>query len=187
MTAIPCTRTQPRCSMWSTPRAHPPRRVPPATSRACASPGCGRTHPRLKSLRTILLHRFAARRRRVRLRLPRDQERRASGFHLGRHRPVRLFVGGGPTRPVWRGEIQGPALGMGRRRGGRGRRLAPPLAGVPRRARVQYAIPSMPLGFFGDDDGRRYGATYFRRFEGRWAHGDFAAWTEHADGHLGPQ
>jgi len=37
----------------------------------------------------------------------------------------------------------------------------------------------MPLGFFGDEDGHRYGAAYFERFEGHWAHGDFAAWTEH--------
>ena len=37
----------------------------------------------------------------------------------------------------------------------------------------------MPLGFWGDDDGSRYRAAYFERFPGVWAHGDFAAWTEH--------
>ena len=37
----------------------------------------------------------------------------------------------------------------------------------------------MPLGFWGDDDGSRYRAAYFERFPGVWAHGDFAAWTDH--------
>jgi hypothetical protein len=31
----------------------------------------------------------------------------------------------------------------------------------------------MPLGFVGDADGVRYRATYFERFPGVWAHGDF--------------
>jgi acetoacetyl-CoA synthetase len=33
---------------------------------------------------------------------------------------------------------------------------------------------SMPLGFWGDEDGSRYRAAYFERFPGLWAHGDFA-------------
>jgi acetoacetyl-CoA synthetase len=39
----------------------------------------------------------------------------------------------------------------------------------------------MPLGFWGDDTGEKYTAAYFERFSGYdvWAHGDFAAWTEH--------
>ena len=39
----------------------------------------------------------------------------------------------------------------------------------------------MPLRFWGDPDGTKYSAAYFERFGGIdvWAHGDFAAFTEH--------
>ena len=40
------------------------------------------------------------------------------------------------------------------------------------------AHPSMPLGFWNDDDGSRYHAAYFDRFPGVWAHGDFAEMTD---------
>ena len=30
-----------------------------------------------------------------------------------------------------------------------------------------------------DPDGSRYRSTYFERFPGLWAHGDYAEWTEH--------
>ena len=40
-------------------------------------------------------------------------------------------------------------------------------------------FPSMPLGFWGDETGARYRSAYFERISGRWAHGDFAAWTVH--------
>jgi acetoacetyl-CoA synthetase len=38
-------------------------------------------------------------------------------------------------------------------------------------------LPSMPVGFWGDD-GRRYRSAYFERFPGVWAHGDRATLTE---------
>jgi acetoacetyl-CoA synthetase len=41
------------------------------------------------------------------------------------------------------------------------------------------SFPAMPIGFWRDDDGRRYHAAYFERFAGIWCHGDFAEWTEH--------
>jgi acetoacetyl-CoA synthetase len=34
------------------------------------------------------------------------------------------------------------------------------------------------LRFWGDDAGSRYRRAYFERFDGVWAHGDFASWTE---------
>src|SRR5262249_54484470 len=40
-------------------------------------------------------------------------------------------------------------------------------------------FPTVPLAFWGDDDGSRLRAAYFERFPGAWAHGDFASWTEH--------
>jgi acetoacetyl-CoA synthetase len=41
----------------------------------------------------------------------------------------------------------------------------------------------VPLGFVGDEDGSRYRQTYFSRFPGIWAHGDYAERTVH-DGFL---
>ncbi len=40
-------------------------------------------------------------------------------------------------------------------------------------------FPSMPIGFWNDPDGSRYRAAYFSRFDGVWAHGDYAEWTAH--------
>jgi acetoacetyl-CoA synthetase len=86
------------------------------------------------------------------------------------------FVGGDPTRPVWAGEIQGPALGMAIDvfdDGGR------PLPSGTGELVCTRPFPSQPIGFWGDTDGHRYHAAYYERFPGVWAHGDFAAWTEH--------
>ena len=86
------------------------------------------------------------------------------------------FVLGNPLDPVWRGEIQGPGLGMavdvwdeaGRPLGrGKGELVC------------TRPFPSMPVGFWNDPDGSRYRAAYFERFPGAWHHGDFAEWTEH--------
>ncbi|GGB04407.1 acetoacetyl-CoA synthetase [Brucella endophytica] len=80
------------------------------------------------------------------------------------------FLGGVPTLPVRRGELQGAMLGMdiailasdGGEIAGRAGEL------VCRNAHV-----SMPVGFWADSDGGRYDAAYFSRFPGVWAHGDF--------------
>ena len=42
------------------------------------------------------------------------------------------------------------------------------------------AFPSMPIGFWDDATGARYNAAYFERFDGVWAQGDFASWTDTA-------
>lgn len=86
------------------------------------------------------------------------------------------FVLGNPLKPVYRGEIQSPALG-----------LASDVAaddGAPMPAGkgelvCRNPFPSMPIGFWGDADGSRYRAAYFDRFPGLWHHGDFAEWTAH--------
>ena len=86
------------------------------------------------------------------------------------------FVLGVPTRPVWAGEIQGPALG-----------LAVDVVderGVPvQRGKGELVckcpFPSMPVGFWNDPDQQKYRAAYFSRFPNVWHHGDFAEWTEH--------
>jgi acetoacetyl-CoA synthetase len=86
------------------------------------------------------------------------------------------FVLGVPTRPVWRGEIQGPGLGMAVEvfdadgkpaRHGKGELVC------------SKPFPSMPIGFWNDPGGKKYHAAYFSRFDNVWHHGDFAEWTEH--------
>jgi acetoacetyl-CoA synthetase len=41
------------------------------------------------------------------------------------------------------------------------------------------AFPSMPLGFWNDEDGSKYHAAYFDRYPNVWCHGDYALVTEH--------
>ncbi len=88
---------------------------------------------------------------------------------------VSCFVLGIPGLPVWSGEIQGPALGMAvdvwdengkPMQAGKGELVC------------TRAFPSMPIGFW-NDDGTKYRAAYFERFDNVWCHGDFAEWTEH--------
>ena len=87
---------------------------------------------------------------------------------------VSCFVLGVPNIPVRRGEIQGAGLGMaveiwddsGRvNRGERGELVC------------TKPFPSRPVKFWNDIDGKKYHAAYFDRFEGVWAHGDFAEQT----------
>jgi len=89
---------------------------------------------------------------------------------------VSCFVLGVPIKPVWRGEIQGPGLGMAvdvyDENGA-------PLARGKGELVCTRPFPSMPVSFWNDPDGTRYHAAYFDRFPGIWCHGDFAEWTEH--------
>ena len=89
---------------------------------------------------------------------------------------VSCFVLGNPLQPVWRGEIQGPGLGLavdvwnddGK-----------PVRGEKGELVCTKAFPSMPVMFWNDPDGAKYRAAYFDRFDNVWCHGDFAEWTEH--------
>jgi acetoacetyl-CoA synthetase len=89
------------------------------------------------------------------------------------------FVLGDPTRPVYAGEIQGPALGVHvdvYDDEGASLRSWPDVRGE---LVCVNAFPSMPVRFWADPDGVKYHAAYFDRFPGIWAHGDFASWTTH--------
>ena len=88
------------------------------------------------------------------------------------------LVAGDPTGPGPPGGDPAPGPRHGHRRGRRGRAHRSPPG---RRASWSAAapFPSMPLGFWGDDDGSRYRAAYFERIPGAWHQGDFAQWTEH--------
>ncbi len=86
------------------------------------------------------------------------------------------LVAGDPTRAVVPGEIQVPTLGLGTTVfGDGGEHLTD---GSQGELVCTTPFPSMPLGFGGDPDGGRYRAAYFERFDGVWAHGDYASMTE---------
>jgi acetoacetyl-CoA synthetase len=86
------------------------------------------------------------------------------------------FVLGVPTKPVYVGEMQGPALGFAVEvldDAGK------PQAGGKGELVCSKPFPSMPIGFWNDPGDKKYRAAYFDRFPNIWHHGDFAEWTEH--------
>ncbi len=85
------------------------------------------------------------------------------------------FVGGVPTLPVYRGELQARALGAKVEAWDeRGRSVVGEVGELV----ITEPMPSMPLYFWGDDDGRRYRESYFEMFPGVWRHGDWIEITE---------
>ena len=76
---------------------------------------------------------------------------------------------------VYKGEIQGPSLGIdvdifneeGKSVRGTGELV------------VKKPFPSMPIKFWGDDNGKKYHNAYFSKFNNIWHHGDFIEVTGH--------
>jgi acetoacetyl-CoA synthetase len=85
------------------------------------------------------------------------------------------FVGGVPTLPVYRGELQARALGTKVEAWSEDGR---PLIGQVGELVITEPLPSMPLYLWGDEDGSRYRESYFSTFPGVWRHGD---WIEITD------
>ncbi|AXK39826.1 acetoacetate--CoA ligase [Crenobacter cavernae] len=89
---------------------------------------------------------------------------------------VSCFALGNACLPVYAGELQCRGLGMavdvyndeGK-----------PVIGEKGELVCTRAFPSMPVGFWRDDDGEKYRKAYFNRFPGIWCHGDYAELTEH--------
>jgi acetoacetyl-CoA synthetase len=85
------------------------------------------------------------------------------------------FVGGVPTLPVYRGELQARALGArveafdveGRS-----------VIGEVGELVLTEPLPSMPLFLWDDPDGQRYHDAYFDTYPGIWRHGDWIEITE---------
>ena len=80
------------------------------------------------------------------------------------------FVGGVPTLPVYLGELQARSLGASVE--------AWDPEGRPRIDEVGELVitkpmPSMPIYFWGDEDGSRYRDSYFSVYPGIWRHGDW--------------
>jgi acetoacetyl-CoA synthetase len=85
------------------------------------------------------------------------------------------FVGGVPTLPVYRGELQARALGAKVEAWSEDGR---PLVNEVGELVITEPMPSMPLYLWGDEDGSRYRESYFATFPGVWRHGD---WIEITD------
>ncbi len=89
---------------------------------------------------------------------------------------ISCFALGCPIVPVRRGELQVRGLGMAVEIWNDDGQA---VVGEPGELVCTASFPSMPVGFFGDDDGSRYHAAYFERFPGIWHHGDWCELTEH--------
>jgi acetoacetyl-CoA synthetase len=85
------------------------------------------------------------------------------------------FVGGVPTLPVHRGELQARALGA---KVEAWSAEGASLVGEVGELVITEPMPSMPVRLWGDEDGARYRASYFDMFPGVWRHGD---WIEITD------
>ena len=90
---------------------------------------------------------------------------------------ISSFCIGNPLAPVYRGELQAPGLGMAVDVVDDTGRSLPP--GEKGELICRRSFPSMPVGFWGDEDGSRYRKAYFERFPGVWHHGDYAQRTPH--------
>ncbi|HWB68817.1 MAG TPA: acetoacetate--CoA ligase [Solirubrobacterales bacterium] len=80
------------------------------------------------------------------------------------------FVGGVSLLPVYRGELQGRALGAAVEAWDEDGEA---VVGEVGELVVTEPMPSMPVFFWGDEDGGRYRASYFEMFPGVWRHGDW--------------
>jgi acetoacetyl-CoA synthetase len=83
------------------------------------------------------------------------------------------FLAGVPTQPVYRGELQGPCLGMATDVfDAQGKSAA-----IDEKGELVCTVPfpSKPIGFWNDENNENYSAAYFQGFPGVWTHGDFAS------------
>ena len=87
---------------------------------------------------------------------------------------VGCFVGGNPISPVYRGEIQGPILGMDVRvfddDGNSINNKQGELVCIK-------SFPTMPIEFW-RDNGEKYHNAYFDKYKNVWNHGDYILKTE---------
>ncbi|HET6550854.1 MAG TPA: acetoacetate--CoA ligase, partial [Solirubrobacter sp.] len=85
------------------------------------------------------------------------------------------IVSGCPMLPVYRGEIAGRCLAVDTAAfDADGREVVAELGELV----IRQPMPSMPVGFWGDDDGSRYRAAYFDVYPGVWRHGDWVRFSE---------
>jgi len=87
---------------------------------------------------------------------------------------ISCFVGGCPTRPVYAGQIQCRALGMAVEFWDE---AGEPLERGKGELVCKRPFPSMPIGFWNDEDGGKYHRAYFAQFDHVWCHGDYGELT----------
>jgi acetoacetyl-CoA synthetase len=85
------------------------------------------------------------------------------------------FVGAAPLVPVQAGEISCRSLGAAVDAFDP---TGTPVVGEVGELVITAPMPSMPVGFWGDDDGSRYREAYFDIFPGVWRHGDWITLTD---------
>jgi acetoacetyl-CoA synthetase len=85
------------------------------------------------------------------------------------------FVGGVPTLPVYKGELQARCLGASVESWDEQGR---PLVGEVGELVITQPMPSMPVFFWNDEDGSKLREAYFEMYPGIWRHGD---WIEITD------
>jgi acetoacetyl-CoA synthetase len=85
------------------------------------------------------------------------------------------IVSGGPMTPVYRGEIAGRCLGVDTAAFDLdGNEVVGELGELV----IKQPMPSMPVKFWGDEDGERYRAAYFDVYPGVWRQGDWVRFSE---------
>ena len=85
------------------------------------------------------------------------------------------FVGGVPVLPVYKGELQARCLGAAIESWDEDGR---PNVNEVGELVITAPMPSMPIVFWGDEDGSKLREAYFEMFPGVWRHGD---WVEITD------
>lgn len=90
---------------------------------------------------------------------------------------ISCFVGGNPTLPVWRGEVQCLGLGMDVKvLDDEGTEVQ---AGERGELACANSFPSMPIYFWNDPGDVKYKKAYFDKVPNVWCHGDYVELTEH--------
>lgn len=85
------------------------------------------------------------------------------------------FIAGAPILPVYSGELQCRALGVNAQAYDADGNS---VIGVMGELVVTEPMPSMPIYFWNDPDGRRYRESYFEMYPGTWRHGDWVVINE---------
>lgn len=84
------------------------------------------------------------------------------------------FVGANPLQPVRVGELQGPCLGVAVEAWDE---AGNPVVDEVGEMVITAPMPSMPVYFWNDPDGKRYHDSYFDVYPGVWRHGDWITFT----------
>ena len=89
---------------------------------------------------------------------------------------IGCFIGGDPTKPVWRGELQRAIFGMDvdvfDEKGASIHQQKGELV-------CKKTFPAVPIGFLNDSNNHLFHNAYFDVYENVWCHGDFIEATKH--------